>query len=41
MFFLMEDFASEDAVRRAAAAIAVYSKVDLDGEDVKLADRQF
>lgn len=37
----IEGFASENSMRRAAAAMAVYSKVDLEGDDVKLADLQF
>merc|ERR1719454_700313 len=37
----LEDFATENAVRRAAAAIAVCSQTDLKGEDVQLAENQF
>lgn len=37
----IESFAGENVMRRAAAAIAVYSQIDLEGEDVKLAEKQF
>lgn len=37
----VEKFASEHAMRRAAAAMAVYSQTELEGEDVELAEQQF
>jgi calcium-dependent protein kinase len=37
----LEQFANENAMRRAAAAIAVYSQVELQGDDVDAAEKQF
>lgn len=37
----IEGFAKENPMRRAAAAIAVYSQLHLEGEDVELALKQF